>query len=163
VRRLALLALMSMLAMVVFAPAALAQDEFDCDDFDTQEEAQAVFNDDPSDPSGLDGPPGDAFTGEQGVACEELPSGGSTVDPAAEPAAETSVEPSASATAEAGDEIDMATMATASPTATASPIATASATATAALPDTGGLPALSLAAAALLVSGGLLSLGILRR
>lgn len=59
---------------------AVAQDDgdlYDCMDFTTQEEAQAVYEDDPSDPYGLDGPPGESFTGEQGVACEDLPSGGS--------------------------------------------------------------------------------------
>jgi hypothetical protein len=70
-----------MLAMLVFATAAFAQSRgpsgadgsFNCEDFDTQEQAQAVFDQDPSDPDGLDGPPGEAFTGEPGVACEELP------------------------------------------------------------------------------------------
>lgn len=44
-------------------------DELNCDDFATQEEAQAVLDADPSDPHGLDGD-GD------GIACESLPSGG---------------------------------------------------------------------------------------
>jgi hypothetical protein len=44
-------------------------DELNCDDFDTQEEAQAVLDADPSDPNRLDAD-GD------GVACEDLPSGG---------------------------------------------------------------------------------------
>ena len=48
---------------------AQAGDQYDCADFDTQEEAQAVYDGDPSDPSGLDGP--------QGETCESLPSGGS--------------------------------------------------------------------------------------
>jgi micrococcal nuclease len=48
-------------------------DEFDCSDFDTQEQAQQTYEWDPSDPNGLDGPPGEGYTGEQGVACEELP------------------------------------------------------------------------------------------
>lgn len=51
------------------ATAASAQD-LNCDDFDTQEEAQAVFDADPSDPNGLDGNDND------GNACESLPSGG---------------------------------------------------------------------------------------
>ena len=61
-------------------PSAQAQsgDEFDCADFDTQEEAQAEYDSDPSDPSGLDGPQGEASDGTPGVACESLPSGGST-------------------------------------------------------------------------------------
>ena len=48
-------------------------DEFDCSDFDTQEQAQQTYEWDTSDPNGLDGPPGEGYTGEQGVACEELP------------------------------------------------------------------------------------------
>jgi len=48
-------------------------DQFDCGDFQFQEEAQAVFNQDRSDPHGLDGPIGEAFDGVEGVACEELP------------------------------------------------------------------------------------------
>jgi hypothetical protein len=48
-------------------------DEFDCSDFDTQEQAQQTYEWDTSDPNGLDGPPGEGYTGEQGVACEDLP------------------------------------------------------------------------------------------
>jgi hypothetical protein len=48
-------------------------DEFDCSDFDTQEQAQQTYEWDTSDPNGLDGPPGEGYTGEQGVACENLP------------------------------------------------------------------------------------------
>jgi hypothetical protein len=47
--------------------------ELDCADFDSQAEAQEVYDDDPSDPHGLDGPSGEGFTGEEGVACEDLP------------------------------------------------------------------------------------------
>ena len=48
--------------------------ELNCDDFEFQEDAQAFYDQDRSDPEGLDGPPGESFTGEEGVACEELPS-----------------------------------------------------------------------------------------
>jgi len=48
-------------------------DEFDCSDFDTQEQAQQTYEWDTSDPNGLDGPPGEGYTGEPGVACEQLP------------------------------------------------------------------------------------------
>ena len=63
--------------MCSVAPA-LAQsvgegDLYDCDDFTYQEEAQAVYDRDPSDPYGLDGPIGEAFDGIEGVACEDLP------------------------------------------------------------------------------------------
>jgi len=50
-------------------------DLYDCkpSNFTYQEDAQAVYDRDTSDPYGLDGPIGEAFTGEQGVACENLP------------------------------------------------------------------------------------------
>lgn len=62
-------------------------DRYDCEDFTYQEQAQRVYDRDPSDPYGLDGQIGGAFEGIQGVACEELPSqpggggGGSTGPP----------------------------------------------------------------------------------
>jgi Excalibur calcium-binding domain len=58
------------------APVAPAQQggDLDCADFQFQEDAQVVYDQDPSDPNGLDGD-GD------GVACEELPRRG-TVAPA---------------------------------------------------------------------------------
>lgn len=51
------------------------RDLFDCADFATQADAQAEYDRDPSDPYGLDGPIGEGFSGEEGVACEELPGG----------------------------------------------------------------------------------------
>ena len=67
------------LAWETMTPAqAQSGDQFNCADFDTQEEAQAEYDSDPSDPSGLDGPQGEATDGTPGVACESLPSGGST-------------------------------------------------------------------------------------
>ena len=95
-RKVLLLAALCMAAVLVFAPAAMAQDEFDCDDFDTQEEAQAEFNADPSDPSGLDEDDG----ADDGIACETLPSGGgSSPTPMAEEP--TTASPTASPTASA--------------------------------------------------------------
>ena len=52
---------------------ALGQDLYDCEDFQYQEDAQALYEQDTSDPYGLDGPQGEASTGTPGVACEELP------------------------------------------------------------------------------------------
>jgi hypothetical protein len=49
------------------AGVALAQD-LDCSDFTTQAKAQAVYNQDPSDPNNLD-------ADNDGVACESLPGG----------------------------------------------------------------------------------------
>lgn len=58
------------------AQAQQSDDLYDCADFSTQEEAQAIYEQDTSDPYGLDGPPGTGFTGTEGVACEDLPSSG---------------------------------------------------------------------------------------
>lgn len=63
--------------VLVMAGTALASDDLDCSDFDSQEEAQAVLDADPTDPHRLDGGtdgPAD------GVACESLPSRGSDED-----------------------------------------------------------------------------------
>ncbi|MEU9390389.1 excalibur calcium-binding domain-containing protein [Streptomyces sp. NPDC048324] len=48
------------------AAAAHAQSDLDCSDFVFQEDAQAVFNSDPSDPNRLD-------ADNDGIACEDLP------------------------------------------------------------------------------------------
>jgi micrococcal nuclease len=47
--------------------------DLDCSNFETQAEAQAEYDLDPSDPHGLDGPQGEGYTGNPGVACEDLP------------------------------------------------------------------------------------------
>jgi hypothetical protein len=49
---------------------ASAADALNCSDFTFQEEAQAVYDRDPTDPNGLDGGPNGAG---DGVACESLP------------------------------------------------------------------------------------------
>jgi hypothetical protein len=54
-------------------PSPSTGGDYNCSDFDTQEQAQQVYEQDTSDPSGLDGPPGEGYTGEQGIACEDLP------------------------------------------------------------------------------------------
>jgi len=145
-----------MAAVLMFAPAAMAQDEFDCEDFATQEEAQAEYDADTSDPSGLDGPIGESSTGEPGVACEELPSGGgSTATPMAEETMMQTASPVAEETATPMAEESATPTATATASASASP-----------LPDTGGAispAAISLVAALLLVGGGIASASILRR
>jgi len=58
------------LGVGVLVPAAGAQD-LNCDDFATQEDAQAVLDGTPGDPNGLD-------SDEDGIACEDLPSGGTS-------------------------------------------------------------------------------------
>src|SRR5829696_8309562 len=63
-------------------------DLYDCEDFTYQEQAQRVYDRDPSDPYGLDGPIGEASDGINGVPCEDLPhrptSGGDGGGPAGE-------------------------------------------------------------------------------
>lgn len=68
-RRLSLVSIVSLLAILSFSPIALAQDDFNCDDFATQQEAQAVYDQDPSDPNGLD-------ADDDGQACEDSTGGG---------------------------------------------------------------------------------------
>src|SRR3712207_6379399 len=108
---------------------AFAQEEgdlYDCADFSSQEEAQAIYEQDPTDPYGLDGPPGEAFTGEQGVACEELLDGGGGAAAPTTTTPNPTTPPSPTATAK-----DSTTANTAKPTTTAntaSPPATASPT-----------------------------------
>ena len=96
-KRLLYLAVLSLGSMLVLTPAALAQDPYDCGDFTYQEDAQAVFDQDPNDPSGLDGPRGPTPDGEPGVACENLPSRGDTTEqPQAKEKQESSTEKSSS-------------------------------------------------------------------
>lgn len=70
-RFLTLAALLSVLFIFGTAPSVFANDNLNCDDFDTQPEAQAHYEADTSDPDGLDRE-GD------GIACEGLPGGDST-------------------------------------------------------------------------------------
>ena len=65
-----LMALFVALGLGIVGTASVGAQNLNCDNFATQEEAQAVFNADPSDPNGLDGNDND------GKACESLPSGG---------------------------------------------------------------------------------------
>jgi len=55
----------------IYADKAAAQDILNCSSFTTQEEAQAELNNDPSDPNNLD-------DDNDGIACEDLPSGAGT-------------------------------------------------------------------------------------
>jgi hypothetical protein len=54
-------------------PPLPSDGDYDCEHFDTQEQAQRVYEQDTSDPHGLDGPQGEGYSGDPGVACEELP------------------------------------------------------------------------------------------
>ncbi len=69
-------------------------DLYDCSDFDTQAQAQQVYDQDPSDPYGLDGPIGTASEGQPGVACEELlGTGGASASSSASSSASASPAP----------------------------------------------------------------------
>jgi hypothetical protein len=67
------LALVGVLSVLLIPTPAQAQDVLDCDDFASQEEAQEALRENPDDPHGLDGPPGQPSTGTPGSACEDLP------------------------------------------------------------------------------------------
>lgn len=77
-RRFMLLAALCAALVLAMAPAVMAQTgDLDCANFTTQEEAQQVYNQDPSDPNGLD-------DDNDGMACDTLPSSGTgtgTVEP----------------------------------------------------------------------------------
>src|SRR5215211_5792029 len=140
-RRILLLTSLSLLATLVLAPAAVAQDLYDCADFATQAEAQGFLL--AGDPYGLD-------ADNDGIACEELPGG-------------SAMTATSTATATATATASPTATATASPTATATASPTASATA---LAGTGGpisVSGLSLIAAVLLLGSGVVSLALLRR
>lgn len=68
-RRIVSVMFFSLLVLSFGATAAFAQEDLDCADFATQEEAQAEYDADPSDPHGLD-------ADDDGVACEDLMPGG---------------------------------------------------------------------------------------
>lgn len=144
-RKVLLLAALSMAATLVFAPAVLAQDLYDCSDFVDQGQAQENFNNlGPGDPSGLD-------TDDDGIACEALPTvvDDGTPDGSAIPGDPESATPTATSTAEADDD----QYATPSATASASP-----------LPETGGpVSVMALAPLALLVGTGIMAFRIMRR
>jgi hypothetical protein len=67
------LALVGVLSVLLMPTPAQAQDILNCEDFDSQEEAQEALRENPDDPDGLDGPPGQPSSETPGVACEELP------------------------------------------------------------------------------------------
>ena len=141
-----------MLGTLLFAPAVLAQEVYDCDDFDTQEEAQAEYNRDTTDPSGLDEDDG----ADDGIACETLPSGGSSATPSASPSAS----PVASTT---GGPLTPLPSASGSPSPSASASATPT-TSASVLPETGGpATAISIVSLALIVGTGIMAFGLVRR
>ncbi len=68
----------AVIALATVAAPAQAYHGLNCPDFDFQEDAQAYFDAHPGDPEGLDGPIGPTSDGVPNVACEDLPSRGST-------------------------------------------------------------------------------------
>lgn len=167
-RRLLLLAASCMAAALVFAPAAMAQVDYDCSDFATQEEAQAFYS-------------GDLDADGDGQACDSLPSGGgSTASPDSSASPDASVDPcpdpefpretpdgcqaSDLPDVEVGSATPTATAEAATATAEADDDGSASASASA-LPETGGAvspAALSLVAALLLIGSGVMSASLIR-
>ncbi|MGW7495519.1 excalibur calcium-binding protein [Streptomyces luteogriseus] len=88
--------LFAIAAIVPLADPAHARQDLDCRDFAFQEDAQAVFDADPSDPNRLDEDQGP----DDGIACEALARRG-IINPTTSPStsASPSVSPSASPTA----------------------------------------------------------------
>ena len=145
-RRLLLLVGLAMMGTVLFASAALAQDPsaFNCEDFATQEEAQAFFeaNDPANDPYLLDEAPG----ADDAVPCEDWPSGGTVPAP---PDPDDDASPPADEPDDAQYGPDDVQYETVPPTP---------------LPETGGpVSAAGVVPMALMVVGGLLALRVVRR
>lgn len=144
-RKLLYLATLSMVATLLFAPAASAQDTLNCDDFTSQADAQAALRADPSDPNGLDG------NDDDGIACESLPAPRDETPVVVEPPPETTVEKPVT---NGGDQYN-GEVTPQEPTPTEP-------TPTEPLPDTGG-PAFLLPAAGLLLVAGLIGMRMARR
>lgn len=127
-RKLSLLALLAMIGVLVSSPA-YAQNTLNCSDFDSREEAQQAYDEDPSDPNMLD-EDGD------GEACESLTSEGPgpLVEEMTTPeatAAPTQYEEPAGTELQSGGNLPI-------------------------LPDTGGASLIALGAGALLIAGGII-------
>ncbi len=171
VRRTLLLAALAMAALLVFAPAALAQrsnaetprieNPRNCDEFGgSQARAQQFLeNVTPQDEFNLD-------ADNDGIACEEL-GGGSTATASASASASASVSadpcPDPNFPRETPDGCQASDLPDVSSSTTASPTASASASASS-LPETGGpVSVMALASMALLVGSGILAFGVMRR
>ena len=139
-RRLVLLATLPLMTMLMFATTALAQttDLYDCPDFATQEEAQQFLL--AGDPYGLD-------ADNDGMACDNLPSGGfGGADTG------TRVTPDGTQYSNLPDVVPGATQYAPTTTSEAVDEETPSTTTTTPLPDTGG-PSLLLPATGVLLLG----------
>lgn len=71
-RRLLISVTAVLIAFPVLTSPARA-DSHNCSNYASQAAAQAALRANPSDPNGLDGPPGPASSGTPGVACEDRP------------------------------------------------------------------------------------------
>ncbi|MFE5752135.1 excalibur calcium-binding protein [Streptomyces massasporeus] len=100
--------LIAIAAIVPLADPAHARQDLDCRDFAFQEDAQAVFDSDPSDPNRLDEDQGS----DDGVACEALARRG-IIDPTTSP----TMSPSASASPSVSPSVSPTVPATLTPTA----------------------------------------------
>ncbi|MEU6473184.1 excalibur calcium-binding protein [Streptomyces massasporeus] len=100
--------LIAIAAIVPLADPAHARQDLDCRDFAFQEDAQAVFDADPSDPNRLDEDQGS----DDGVACEALARRG-IIDPTTSP----TMSPSASASPSVSPSVSPTAPATLTPTA----------------------------------------------
>lgn len=157
-KKLLFLAVLGMLTMLVATPA-FAQDDLNCEDFATQEEAQAEFDADTSDPNGLDGD-------NDGQACEDsLPMGGDIQPPNDPPPpvedplacegirGQAAFEECKAAQDQYPQEPEPPVVVEPEPPTPVTPNPTATSEA---LPDTGGASLVALGAGALLVAGGLM-------
>jgi len=163
-RKLLLLLAMCGLTMLVASPVMAQNGDLDCANFDTQEEAQAEYDSEAGDPNRLDA---DA----DGIACEELPSGGgggggaTAQDPCPDPdfpratpdgcQASNRPDVTASASSSASASASASASSSAQPVVTADQVVTSDQVAQGTLPDTGGASLALLPVAALLVAGGL--------
>jgi hypothetical protein len=156
VRKVLLLASLSMMGTLLFAPAVLAQADLDCADFATQPQAQAEFDRDPSDPNGLD-------ADNDGIACETLPPGGGGGGAGG---GDDDPDPRGGDRGDSDDDGNNGGSAVSPDVGAVSPdVAVVSpdvAVTTTVLPETGGASLFALGGGALLVVGGLLALGIVR-
>src|SRR4051812_30269350 len=72
IRRTLCVVILSFAFVLALLSTAVGQDQA-CDPFPNQAAAQQALRQDPTDPEGLDGPPGPESHGMNGVACEQLP------------------------------------------------------------------------------------------
>lgn len=135
-------------SIFIQARTSSAQDTFNCEDFDSQAEAQAELRSDSSDPSGLDGPVGRGTDGIPGVACESRP-GPFDMTPVSgygDGLSGDNAEEEGTVTEDEGEDAPVVQDA---PTQSSPQGATVQQT----TPDTGGLPLLPIAAGALFAAG----------